>query len=79
MIENNIKDPPNWLADEPLAFLEYTYIVQYLQQHGYTLDDLDKLPPEKARQLRIGACVHAALRLAELEARAHFVDDFFHA
>lgn len=79
MIDNLIKDPPNWLADEPLAYLERIYIIQFLQQRGYTLADLALLDPEEARRLRIGACMYAALRLAEMESRARFVDDLFHA
>jgi hypothetical protein len=76
---DNLKDPTNWLVDEPLAFLERTYFLQFLRQRGYSLADLKILPPEEARRLRIGACMYAALRLAELEARARFVDDLFHA
>lgn len=55
------------------AGLEQHFINEFLAEKGLTWEDLVKLPPEEARQLRIDACKYATARLAELEARARFV------
>lgn len=56
------------------ADLERQFMEEYLQERGYCLADLRRLPRDLVRKLMCGACRHASLKLAELEARAAFVD-----
>ena len=57
------------------AKLERALIDEYLREHGHSLDDLDALPVDVRRQLFQDASIHAAERLAEIEARAHYVKE----
>ena len=52
--------------------LERQFITDYLESKGYSRQDLTDLPVEKARQLRIGACRYASLKLAEIESKVKF-------
>jgi len=62
------------LGEKPITSLEQRLIAEYLKEKGHTRESLKKLPPPEARQLLIEASRYASARLAELEARAHFVD-----
>ena len=72
---NNIQ--PN--TEDIHAFLERTLIEAYLQGKGHALDDLKKLPEEEARQLMKEASTYASSKLAEVELRAHFVQELHDA
>ena len=61
------------------ALLEKTLIEAYLKGKGYTLDDLQDLPEEEARQLKKEASTYASSKLAEVELRAHFVQELHNA
>jgi hypothetical protein len=54
---------------------DYALIDEFLAEHGHTLPSVDKLPPAERRELLRRASSYATLRLAEIESRAHFVDD----
>lgn len=56
----------------PQSKLGRLLIKRYLKDKGYRLEDLSKLPPEEARQLMKEACMHASLKLAEIDAKARF-------
>ena len=71
-LNNEMKEPAS--AQEPEHGLEQKFIREFLQERGLTLKDLTTLPAEEARKLRIEASRYATARLAELEARARFVD-----
>ncbi len=74
--KNNNNRP---LMEDMHALLEKTLIEAYLKGKGHTLDDLKKLPEEEARQLMKEASVYASGKLAELEERAHFVQELHDA
>ena len=60
----------------PDAGLERSYILEYLKGKGYSsLHELERLPPELARQLRIEASIYASTKLAELETRSRLVNE----
>jgi hypothetical protein len=61
--------------DDPLAALEITLIEEFLAQNGFTRDSLARLPPPEAARLLSAASEYASLRLAEIEARAHYVGE----
>jgi len=62
--------PP--LVDSPQSELERQLIRQYLRDKGYESHDLHALPKGQANALYRQACRYAALKLAEVEARAQF-------
>lgn len=57
------------------ALLERTLIEAYLTGKGFTRDDLLDLPEDEARQLMKEASTYASSKLAEVELRAHFVQE----
>lgn len=63
------------IMEEPEAALERMYIEEYLLGRGHTLQSLQTLPEEEARQLMIEASSYASTRLAEVETRAHLVEE----
>jgi hypothetical protein len=54
------------------TLLEKMYIEEYLQSKGFTLRDLEDLPPEKEKQLMVEACKYSSYKMAEIESRAKF-------
>jgi hypothetical protein len=63
------------IRDDIHAFLEKTLIEAYLKGRGYTLEDLKGLPEEETKHLMTEASTYASNKLAEIEIRAHFVDE----
>ena len=61
------------IGDGPQSVLEMQFLEEYLREKGYSLEDLHLLPEELALRLRKEACLYASLKLAEMEARGHFV------
>jgi hypothetical protein len=61
--------------EDPEARLEQAFIDEYLRARGYDADRLRALAGDEVRQLMSAASIHAAAKLAAIEARAHFVDD----
>lgn len=70
---DRIPEPP--MSEDLQARLEHAFIAEYLQSRGYRLDELTKLTPDQAKALLVEACRYASVRLAEVEARAHLVED----
>lgn len=66
------RDPDRLLAEGPQSLLERTLIAEYLLGKGYLLSELKGLSPAVAKSLMREACRFAALRLAEIEAKAEF-------
>ena len=62
------------LAD-PEGELERALIADFLHSRGYDAAALDALPEDQRRRLLEAASVHAAGKLAEVAARAHFIHD----
>jgi hypothetical protein len=61
--------------EDPRAQLERAFLEEYLHSRQHSLDSLKLLPLREADALLTQASLFASGRLAELESRAHFVDD----
>jgi hypothetical protein len=48
---------------------------EYLHEHGYSLEKLKGLPKEMVEQLMKDATRYASLKMEEVKARAHFVEE----
>jgi hypothetical protein len=70
-----VKDPDVRPAEDPEGQLERAFIDEFLQARGYAPGTLHTLPEDQARKLLTAASVYAATKLAEVEAKAHFVHD----
>jgi hypothetical protein len=66
-------DPDTKPLEEPLAELERRLIDEYLRTQGHDPDALRARHDEAARRLLAAASVHAAVKLTEIESRAHYV------
>lgn len=60
---------------DPEGQLEQALIAEFLQSRGLDAAGLAALPEEQRRHLLEEASIHAAGKLAEVAARAHFVHD----
>jgi len=72
--KNNNGQP---IREDIHAVLENALIEAYLKGKGYTLKDLKKLP--EAKQLMKEASTYASSKLAEVEVRAHLVQELHDA
>jgi hypothetical protein len=61
--------------DEPKAAMEKALIEEYLMGQGYSLEKLHGLPERVVKQLMKEASKYASLKLEEIEARAHLVEE----
>jgi hypothetical protein len=68
------KEPGQQPLQDPNAPLESGLINEFLRTRGYDLRSLDRLPDDERRRLLRQASMHAAGKLTEIEARAHFVN-----
>jgi hypothetical protein len=57
------------------ALLEDTLIEEYLHEKGYSRTGLKKLPAELVETLMKEATRYASLKMEEVKARAHFIDE----
>ncbi len=57
------------------AALERAYVEEYLRAHGASIETLPNLPDEQAQALMREASLYASLRLTEVEARSHLVEE----
>jgi len=62
-------------AEDRNAFLEKKLIEQYLLEKGYLLEGLKKLPADLVEKLMKEASRYASLKMEEVKARAHFVQE----
>jgi hypothetical protein len=60
---------------DPTAILERALIDEFILSHGYDPARLSDLPADLRIRLLRDASKHAAARLAEMEARAHYVHE----
>lgn len=60
---------------DPTAQLEQALIEDYIRSKGHDPARLDALPAETLHDLKKEAAAYAAARLAEMEARAHYVHE----
>ncbi len=61
------------------AQLEEAFILEFLEKHGHTLDEVRTLPEAEANALRTAASSYASVRLAEVESRAQYVHEIHDA
>ena len=66
---------PEVPLEEPQAALERAFIDEHLRAHGHDLRTLYTLPAEQVKHVLREAALYAAAKLAELEARAHYVHE----
>ena len=57
------------------ALLERSFIDEYIRSHGHDPATLHELAPEQMHELLKAAAIHAAMKLAEVESRAHYVHE----
>jgi hypothetical protein len=70
-------------ADQPprldrTADLESAFISEYLERRGHSRETVRQLPDPERHALMRQASSYASMRLAEVETRAHYVDDLKH-
>ena len=63
------------LIEDPNALLENALIKEYLKEKGYSHEDLKKLPADLVEKLMKEATQYASLKMEEVQARAHFIND----
>ena len=61
--------------EESHAALERALIDEFLDRRGYPRPSLKNLPAAEATALLREAAAYASLRLAEIDSRAHYVDE----
>jgi hypothetical protein len=69
------KDPDVREMEDPEGELEKALIAEFLQNRGIDLPALHALPEAEAKHLLTEASVYAAGKLAEVNARSHYVHD----
>jgi hypothetical protein len=62
----------------PEAALERAFIDAFLRTRGHDVNSIERLPEDERKRLLENASVYAGLRLTEVEARAHFVQELHH-
>jgi hypothetical protein len=67
-------------SDKPLmedrnALLENAFIEEHLRSQGCSLEQLHMLPKKLRKKLMTAASNYASLKLEEIEARAHFIEE----
>ena len=67
------KDPGVHAMEDPEAQLETALIEEFLRARGLDSNALHALPEDEAKHVLAEASVYAAAKLAEVDARAHFV------
>jgi hypothetical protein len=60
---------------DPSGGLERAIIEEFIRARGYDPARLQDLPEDVRRRVQSDASTHAAARLAEMEARAHYVQE----
>jgi len=69
------KDPDSQAMEMQTAHLELALIDQFIRSRGIDPARLHDLPDDEREALQKQAAAHAALKLAEMESRAHYVHD----
>ena len=69
------KEADTRAMEDPEARLETALIDEVLRARGLDVSVLRAMPEAEAKRVLAEASVHAAAKLAEIEARAHFVHE----
>jgi hypothetical protein len=78
MAASNPRDDNRTVRDSSLVIrdpLECALMEAFLADRGHTFQSIKKLPEARRGELLRDAAQHASLRLAEIESRAHLVND----
>jgi hypothetical protein len=67
------KDPDIRAMEDPAGQLETAFIEEFLRARGVDSAALHALPDVEVKRVLTEASVYATAKLAEIEARAHFV------
>jgi len=65
-------------AEPPLAELERSLTDEFVRARGHDPNTLQNLPVDERERLLADAAIHVSGKLAEVEARSHFVDEIHH-
>jgi hypothetical protein len=60
---------------DPQEQLARMYIEEFLRGKGYTFETVRQLPADQAKKIMAEASTYAACKLAEVERRAHIVEE----
>jgi hypothetical protein len=60
------------MLESPQSGLERKLIAEFLLSKGYRKSDLQNMPEEQRKALMKEACIYAAMRLADIEAKSKF-------
>ena len=66
-------EPGVGAMEDPEGRLESALVEEFLRARGLDASALHALPADEAKRVMTEASVYAAMKLAEVEARAHFV------
>jgi hypothetical protein len=59
----------------PLGQLERSLIDDFVRARGYDPNNLVDLPDDDREKLLADACIYASMKLVEVDARSHFLDE----
>ena len=62
-------------VEDPHAALERALIAEFFDHIGQTPRSIEALPPDQRRDVLRFAAAYATLRLTEIEARAHYLNE----
>jgi hypothetical protein len=68
-------DPDAQPIEDQTAHLEQAFLDEFIRRHGHDPAHLGTLPAAEREELLKQAATYAAAKLAEVEARAHYVHD----
>ena len=63
------------IMEDPNALLENALIEEYPREKGYSHEGLKKLPADLVEKLMKEATRYASLKMEEVQARMHFIND----
>ena len=79
MLPNKNNDQIVTTAQDIHAFMFKSLIEAYLKGKGYTMDEVKKLPEGEAKRLMTEASTYASSKMAEVEIRAHYMQELHDA
>jgi hypothetical protein len=71
----DVRELDTFVIQAPLAQLERTQIEEFLLLRGHDFSTVASLPEAERHALLKDASLHASARLAEIEARSHYVHE----
>jgi hypothetical protein len=63
------------MMEDRQAELSRKYLDEYLATRGHTWESVQALPPEQARNILIAASTYASDKMAEVQTRAHMIEE----